>query len=537
MTGARGTIAALFAVVFGSAHAQTPAAAKTGFDPRELRLRAGNGATADVYFSTDDPALASAKPKVELEAIYDVGAVDSAGPILEITFDPRPVEISRSGTRVEWKDTLRVASMPSMASAERIARLVFTNGVTISARYSLGSRAKTFTWTVATGTKTVISPHSDALGVTVLTTGDRGTNLRIDGVSLHETSSGLYMDPSWLSLDRPPVHRAEEGIRTLALVRFDDRIPSGNYTGSISFAVDESQDAKVVEIGFSRSTAQTRGLGLVLLCLGVLASFVGGTLARGVAARADALLPAVHLLDHIESVREKLRSWNVLESFSQTKDALAELELSLSPRRLRTHGFVPSWLISPFGVETIDTNAYAKHLEEKTARLAAIDYVLKHGIHSAVQERYDEDDPKHQGAREDAFNSLDALASDLSKAAEQLAAEIPQILRAYQAALHPPPPGVSRSVSPTAQLQARPTFETLSFTITVANTTAWLIVLCATVATGWVVLIASNPGFGISGDYVKCFLWGLGVQIAGQQLSQLTPSSVTSALKFKVPAS
>jgi hypothetical protein len=56
-----------------------------------------------------------------------------------------------------------------------------------------------------------------------------------------------------------------------------------------------------------------------------------------------------------------------------------------------------------------------------------------------------------------------------------------------------------------------------------------------TLLAGYAALILSNPGFGTSMDLVACFFWGLGVQIAGQQIQQLTAGNITTALHVGVP--
>ena len=63
----------------------------------------------------------------------------------------------------------------------------------------------------------------------------------------------------------------------------------------------------------------------------------------------------------------------------------------------------------------------------------------------------------------------------------------------------------------------------------------WLVWAAVTLALGFTVLILSNPGFGTGLDLMKSFFWGLGVQVAGQQLQQLTPGKVASRFSLPVP--
>jgi hypothetical protein len=63
----------------------------------------------------------------------------------------------------------------------------------------------------------------------------------------------------------------------------------------------------------------------------------------------------------------------------------------------------------------------------------------------------------------------------------------------------------------------------------------WVVWAFVTWIGGVGLLVMSNYGFGVGLDYIKCFLWGLGVQVAGQQFQQLAPSSVTTAFNVSVP--
>ena len=63
----------------------------------------------------------------------------------------------------------------------------------------------------------------------------------------------------------------------------------------------------------------------------------------------------------------------------------------------------------------------------------------------------------------------------------------------------------------------------------------WFLWAVLTLITGFAALILTNPAFGVPADYVKCFLWGIGVQMAGQQLQQLGPGSISTALGVSIP--
>ena len=64
------------------------------------------------------------------------------------------------------------------------------------------------------------------------------------------------------------------------------------------------------------------------------------------------------------------------------------------------------------------------------------------------------------------------------------------------------------------------------------NWIMWGLWLVVTVALGVYLLVDTQPGFGTSSDLWKCFFWGLGISVAGQQFN---PSTVTTALNVTLP--
>lgn len=64
------------------------------------------------------------------------------------------------------------------------------------------------------------------------------------------------------------------------------------------------------------------------------------------------------------------------------------------------------------------------------------------------------------------------------------------------------------------------------------NYITWILWLAITVALGLYLLVDLQPGFGTSADLWKCFFWGLGISVAGQQFN---PSTVMTALNITLP--
>jgi hypothetical protein len=67
------------------------------------------------------------------------------------------------------------------------------------------------------------------------------------------------------------------------------------------------------------------------------------------------------------------------------------------------------------------------------------------------------------------------------------------------------------------------------------NVVTWLVFGGLATVAGVYVLIISNLGFGLLADFVVCLFWGFGLPVGSQQLMQLTPGSVVTALGVTVP--
>jgi hypothetical protein len=66
------------------------------------------------------------------------------------------------------------------------------------------------------------------------------------------------------------------------------------------------------------------------------------------------------------------------------------------------------------------------------------------------------------------------------------------------------------------------------------STIGWMIWALLTFLIGGGVLILSNHGFGTWQDLLKCFLWGIGIQAAGQGLQGLTPASTATTFSLQI---
>lgn len=79
-----------------------------------------------------------------------------------------------------------------------------------------------------------------------------------------------------------------------------------------------------------------------------------------------------------------------------------------------------------------------------------------------------------------------------------------------------------------------PTVHELTVQLEDVGGIGWLIWALLTFFIGCGVLILSNHGFGTWTDLSKCFLWGLGIQAAGQGLQSLGPTSAATTFSLQI---
>jgi hypothetical protein len=79
-----------------------------------------------------------------------------------------------------------------------------------------------------------------------------------------------------------------------------------------------------------------------------------------------------------------------------------------------------------------------------------------------------------------------------------------------------------------------PTTHEILFELESVSFLGWLVWALLTFVLGYAALILNHHGFGTAQDLFKCFLWGIGIQAAGQGLQALNPTSVATTFSFQV---
>jgi hypothetical protein len=370
----------------------------------------------------------------------------------------------------------------------------------------------------------------------VVTDTQPATNLRVVQSTLQEGTTGAHLSPSYLTLCA--AGRCSEGVKVgrgaspVEVVIDSSFRHNGEFTGNLLLASDENPAGFApFELKVLSTTRGTRAAGAALILAGILVGVLVTVVLRHRALRLQALLPAKRLQGLIDRLERELKTAGepAEESFSLTLARLEGLRVELSVDNLEGLRYVPGRFAA--AVPATDRGSeYGDLLKRVMEEIGAVEGVLVRGVRP-VMELWTAH-PDHEALRT-ALNELDrAGAYSATRQAAQEAAE--KIRADAEAGI-----GIQRDIRMAAAAAedavTLPQVREVQVAFQRTNAAIWLLWALVTWVTGIVALIATNYAFGAGLDYYKCFLWGIGVQVAGNQLQQLTPASVSTAFSISTP--
>jgi hypothetical protein len=418
-------------------------------------------------------------------------------------------------SRIEWIFLMTIkGAIPPAKTLTREAQLVVGTAKR-HFTYELTSKITPLTWTLNQPMPAVsVTGERSVLGFSVTATGEgEQTSVRITRATIRDANN-RPVDLRALSLADCPVAVGTPSPQRLIVD--GNNVPAGNYNGTIEISLLGAADAKTFDLALSSSPPRGRLIGFFCVFGGVLlAMFLAGFL-RNLASRLAALLPANRVRDLLKTEWDNLTKKVAATEAANTKNWIDEVSKWLDPETLRTKGYVPGWLPAAFGAGNVDAQGYATYLQSQGDEVASITHLIERGF--LLVTRYTSD----PAVIKTTYKNLDELA--VSRPTD-LGTQTDAIITAL------------KSKSKQAGALKEPT-TTLTHHILlrldIVNATAWLIFAVIATVTGYLVAV-NISGFGVTADYIKAFLWGLGLQTAGTQLQQLTPSSVASSIGITMP--
>lgn len=416
-------------------------------------------------------------------------------------------------SRIEWSADLSISGTIEPGKTYiRDAQLVVGTAKR-HFTYQLTSKVTPLTWTLNQPSPAVaLSGETALLRFSVTATGEgEPTHARVTHVTLRDANNRT-VDSSAISVSCGTV--AIGTPSPLTLIVDGNSIPPGNYNGTVELSLLGAADAKTFDLAISSSTPHARLIGFWCVLGGVLASMLLSGFLRNRAAYLAALLPATRMRDLLDGERKRL----TIDAAAtvNTRKWIDDIDTNLKPKKLRDEGFIPGWLPAAIGAGNVDTQRYTTYLQTQGDAIANITYLIERGF--LLVGTYTSDPL----ITKTAFKDLDTLAAvrpaDLQAKTDAIIGKLKTNAKAAGV-------GAKKTTTLTHHVQLR---------LDLVNATAWLFFAIVATLVGYLAAV-NGAGFGMMADYLKAFLWGLGLQTAGTQLQQLTPSSVASSIGIAMP--
>jgi hypothetical protein len=312
---------------------------------------------------------------------------------------------------------------------------------------------------------------------------------------------------------------------------------NGIFTGSIQLTTDPASDVTTHTVTIQQSTTEAQVLGALAILAGVTLAWGILHFGRNRVARNQALLPAALLRQRIHTLLLELSeaegtikaATGVDQKLENLRQQAGKLLPQLEEKFLDAGGFLPP-RIPGITAASPQTAAYQTHLQRISQILDGAESILAVGVLPAAAKLRQVTTPADRDAIRKIIEEIDELAVALPTAAQALIPAIQALLDKFTAAARTRGADVAIAAGrdkPRTSLQLLAEIDAISLTF-------WAIWAILATLSGYLVLIAYDPGFGGSVDYVRCIFWGFGLPVAGQSLQQLTLGTVNTQLGVTV---
>jgi hypothetical protein len=322
---------------------------------------------------------------------------------------------------------------------------------------------------------------------------------------------------------------------TVYLAVDEDFTDDGSYAGTIELDTEPFTETKSVPLTIQQSREQSRGIGLLLLIVGVTTAWAVLAFGRARLSRNQALLPALLLRDRLSETMRQLQSLpkDLLDHANTTLNSVSSLIGKLNPSNLDVQQFLPPELPSIGGSQPVQLSGYQAFLQTSSQTADLLNVLVVEGLLPAGKLWSQQMPPASLVSLEQFVSNLDALSAGFPQALPPLRAAIKALYDQWnnQPRAQVEGLGISPLVMPAPQT---PTVMSVFVRIELFTALFWLVWAILAVVVGGLVLIFPNPSFGGIMDYSRCFLWGFGLPVAGQSIQQLTMSSVNSGFGVSI---
>ena len=442
-----------------------------------------------------------------------------------------------------WSVLLGFEQLPDIDADTRYLQVTIGEQVDTPLEYTVGLyAAPLLVWSVAVPTREWQLQNKSTTSFTVTVGRMAAHNVRIAHSTLQRTDKRVHLNASDFRLCRTPACDSEvvdldpDKTHTLHLSAPGATGVTGQFEGGLELLADGAA-AYTLPLTIYASHPGRQVLGLALILAGIVMAWFVSVFFKARSARITGLLAASGLRDvgNILSRRIAAATEETGVGFRRFNRALSQLASDLSDQTITNRNYVARKWPSAFGYAAPKEQEYQAYLERQAAILARLSRIESAGIDYIVG---------HWERVADRESEAAALLEQLDEAsglqdAEKIDTAIGQAIAAMQTLLADglrPGFAVASAIGVAPSQAASMSTESLEVALTSVSLAVWSLWAVVTAIAGWGALIVTNAGFGTATDLLQCLLWGLGVQVAGHQLQQLTPSSISSAFRISIPA-
>jgi type II secretory pathway pseudopilin PulG len=316
---------------------------------------------------------------------------------------------------------------------------------------------------------------------------------------------------------------AAKGTETI-YVRPKGELPYGTLKGNISILAAEKDEPEVLPVTIYSPRPRGVFYAVLILMGGVLAAALMQFVLPSFKQNREQRQVVLSLLTQIKELQaefEKLPQ-NLQTAAALWAQSLKTLKEDLSSKSI-TLLFSPT-LPQAYASQVAQLETFKSKMEESGAEFNRLRLLLRSGLEAvaALQTAH----PGHNADMDMAAADIAILPAAGADAA--IATRLAALRITAGVAAHVLLAGAPRN-TPDSELRS------ITVQLLVANIVAWVFWGAVSVLSGLLLLVYQNPGFGTRLDLLICFLWGLGVSVAGGQSPQTTPTAVGKSLGINLP--
>jgi hypothetical protein len=473
-------------------------------------------------------------------------SVSQTGPAVVLKDKPTPEVDLQNG--VFWKIPAYISNLPLGANVSVSLVVKVETAVSDVLTYSITNTPVIPDTDVYPSGTTIFTESSRDMTFTVNLKGSPLRGLTVCRAALSDANTTNELPTRWLSLylegaDLEANPRVNSPFLTLVaptsrvhLYVSPEFKDDGVFAGSVDLCATNKPTVGKLTLTVYSSSPCMRLLGAVLILAGIALFLVVTVFLKQRSLRLGAQLPATRLresLQNLQTATEDVVSATgvplpVLLGDGNTDHSLESLIDLLSDAKLEQ--YLPARLLSnPFLQPNAGTD-YQQYLSGIATQQQNDSIIVGDGLRR-VRAMWSTLDPQ---SASQALQDLDALAEHASTSTT-MQTDVDTIVH-----------GITRKDKTlvghllASDLELRQgeehthTTHEILFELEYVSFLGWLLWALLTFVLGYAALILNHHGFGTTQDLFKCFLWGIGIQAAGQGLQALNPASAATSFSLQV---